>query len=43
MLQMVEEAPNPAIAAVSTGLILLAVLVMILADRMVGLKKLAEF
>jgi putative spermidine/putrescine transport system permease protein len=43
MLQMVEEAPNPAIAAVSTGLIALAVLVMIIGDRLVGLKKLAEF
>jgi putative spermidine/putrescine transport system permease protein len=43
MLQMVEEAPNPAIAAVSTGLIALAVLVMVIGDRLVGLKRLAEF
>ena len=43
MLQLVEERPDPMIAAVSTLLILLAILAMILGDRLVGLKKLAEF
>jgi putative spermidine/putrescine transport system permease protein len=43
MLQLVEESPNPAIAAISTGLILLAVLVLFVGDRLVGLKRLAEF
>lgn len=43
MLQLVEERPDPMIAAVSTLLILLAILAMIIGDRLVGLKKLAEF
>lgn len=43
MLQLVEESPNPAIAAVSTLLILLAVLVLVIGDRLVGLKRMAEF
>ncbi|UHC20188.1 ABC transporter permease (plasmid) [Methylobacterium currus] len=42
MLQLVEERPDPAIAAVSTLLILLAVAVLILGDRLVGLRRLAE-
>lgn len=43
MLQLVEERPDPMIAAVSTLLILLAILAMIIGDRLVGLKRLADF
>lgn len=43
MLQLVEERPDPMIAAASTLLIVLAVLAMMIGDRLVGLKKLAEF
>ncbi|BAQ50097.1 MULTISPECIES: ABC transporter permease [Methylobacterium] len=42
MLQLVEERPDPTIAAVSTLLILLAVAVLIIGDRLVGLRRLAE-
>jgi len=43
MLQVVEESPNPSIAAISTGLILLAIVALVIGDRLVGLKRLAEF
>src|SRR4030095_4307060 len=43
MLQYVEESPDPIIAAVSTCLILLAVLVLFIGDRLVGLSRLADF
>ncbi|SJZ33509.1 putative spermidine/putrescine transport system permease protein [Enhydrobacter aerosaccus] len=43
MLQYVEENPDPTIAAISTGLVLLAILALIVSDRLVGLRKLAEF
>jgi putative spermidine/putrescine transport system permease protein len=43
MLQYVEETPDPTIAAISAGLVLLAVLVLIIGDRLVGLRKLADF
>lgn len=43
MLQYVEERPDPTIAAISTGLILLAVLALIIGDRLVGLRRLADF
>jgi putative spermidine/putrescine transport system permease protein len=43
MLQYVEESPDPTIAAISTGLILLAVLALFIGDRLVGLRRLAEF
>jgi putative spermidine/putrescine transport system permease protein len=43
MLQFVEENPDPTIAAVSTGLVLLAILALIVGDRLVGLRKLADF
>jgi putative spermidine/putrescine transport system permease protein len=43
MLQLVEERPDPTIAAISTGLIVLAILVLIIGDRLVGLRKLADF
>jgi putative spermidine/putrescine transport system permease protein len=43
MLQYVEENPDPTIAAISTGLVLLAILVLIIGDRLVGLRKMADF
>jgi putative spermidine/putrescine transport system permease protein len=43
MLQYVEESPDPIIAAISTCLILLAVLVLFIGDRLVGLSRLADF
>jgi putative spermidine/putrescine transport system permease protein len=43
MLQYVEESPDPIIAAISTGLILLAMLALLAADRLIGLHRLAEF
>jgi putative spermidine/putrescine transport system permease protein len=43
MLQLVEERPDPMIAAISTLLILLAILAMVIGDRLVGLKRLADF
>jgi putative spermidine/putrescine transport system permease protein len=43
MLQFVEERPDPVVAAISTGLIVLAILAMIVGDRLVGLRRLAEF
>lgn len=43
MLQYVEETPDPTIAAISAGLVLLAIVVLIIGDRLVGLRKLADF
>jgi putative spermidine/putrescine transport system permease protein len=43
MLQFVEENPDPTIAAISSGLVLLAILALIVGDRLVGLRKLADF
>jgi putative spermidine/putrescine transport system permease protein len=43
MLQLVEERPDPTIAAISTGLILLAATAMVIGDRLVGLRRLADF
>ncbi len=43
MLQYVEERPDPTVAAISTGLIVLAALAMLVGDRLVGLRRLAEF
>jgi putative spermidine/putrescine transport system permease protein len=43
MLQYVEESPDPTIAAISSGLILFAVLALFVGDRLVGLHRLAEF
>lgn len=43
MLQYVEENPNPVIAAISAGLILFTVVILIVADRLVGLRRLASF
>jgi putative spermidine/putrescine transport system permease protein len=43
MLQYVEENPDPTIAAISSGLVVLAILALLLGDRLVGLRKLADF
>lgn len=43
MLQYVEENPNPVIAAISAGLILFTIAILIAADRLVGLRRLASF
>jgi putative spermidine/putrescine transport system permease protein len=43
MLQYVEERPDPTIAAISAGLILLAVVALVISDRLVGLRRLADF
>lgn len=43
MLQYVEERPDPTIAAISTGLILLAIFALIIGNRLVGLRRLADF
>jgi len=42
MLQYVEESPDPTIAAISTLLILLSVGVLIVGDRLVGLRRMAD-
>ena len=42
MLQYVEENPDPTIAAISSGLVLLAILALLVGDRLVGLRKLAD-
>ena len=38
-----DEIPDATITALSQGLILLAVIVMIIGDRLVGLRRLADF
>lgn len=43
MLQYLEENPDATIAAISSGLILLTIIVLFIADRLVGLRRLAEF
>jgi putative spermidine/putrescine transport system permease protein len=43
MLQYVEERPDPTIAAISGLLILLAVAALIVGDRLVGLRRLADY
>jgi putative spermidine/putrescine transport system permease protein len=43
MLQYLEENPDPTIAAISSGLILVTIMVLLLADRLIGLRRLAEF
>ena len=43
MLQYVEERPDPTIAAISAGLILLTIIVLVITDRLVGVRRLAEF
>ena len=43
MLQYLDETPDPTIAAISTGLILFAIVALVIADRLVGLRRIAEF
>ena len=43
MLQYLEENPDPTIAAISSGLIVLTIVVLLISDRLVGLRRLAEF
>jgi putative spermidine/putrescine transport system permease protein len=43
MLQYVEENPDPTIAAISSGLVLLVILTLLVGGRLVGLRKLADF
>jgi putative spermidine/putrescine transport system permease protein len=43
MLQYVDEQPDPTIAAISAGMVLLAIVALIIGDRLVGLRKLADF
>jgi putative spermidine/putrescine transport system permease protein len=43
MLHLLEENPDPTIAAISSGLIILTVVVLLVGDRLVGLRRLAEF
>ncbi|HXJ77817.1 MAG TPA: ABC transporter permease [Candidatus Methylomirabilis sp.] len=43
MLQLLEENPDPTIAAISSGLIVLTIVVLLVGDRLVGLRRLAEF
>ena len=42
MLQYVEESPDPTIAAISTLLILLSIGVLVIGDRLVGLRRMAD-
>ena len=43
MLQFLEEQPDPSIAAMSACLILLTIIVLFVGDRLVGLRRLADF
>jgi len=43
MLQYLDETPDPTIAAISSGLILFAIVALIMANRLVGLRRIAEF
>jgi putative spermidine/putrescine transport system permease protein len=43
LLIYLEVSPDPTIAAISTGLIVLTALFLLVADRLVGLRRLAEF
>ena len=43
MLQYVEERPDPTVAAISALLILLAVVALVIGDRLVGLRRLADY
>ena len=43
VLRYLEESPDPTIAAISSCLILLAVVVLFIAERMVGMRRLAQF
>jgi len=41
MLQYIEESPNPTVAAISAVLVALTVVVLIIGDRLVGLRRMA--
>lgn len=43
ILRYLEESPDPTIAAISSCLILLAIVVLIVAERLVGMRRLAQF
>lgn len=43
ILHYLEESPDPTIAAISTCLIVLAILVLVLAERLIGMRRLAQF
>ena len=43
MLQYVEERPDPTVAAISALLIGLAIVALVIGDRLVGLRRLADF
>ncbi len=43
ILRYLEESPDPTIAAISSCLILLAVVVLVVAERLVGMRRLAQF
>jgi putative spermidine/putrescine transport system permease protein len=42
MLQYLEEQPDPSLAAMSSGLIMLAVVVLVIASRTVGLHRMID-
>lgn len=43
ILHYLEESPDPTIAAISTCLIVLAIIVLLLAERLIGMRRLAQF
>jgi putative spermidine/putrescine transport system permease protein len=43
ILRYLEESPDPTIAAISSCLILLAIVVLFIAERLVGMRRLAQF
>ena len=43
VLRYLEETPDPTIAAISSCLILFTIIVLVLAERLVGVKRLAQF
>ena len=43
ILRYLEEQPDPTIAAISTGLILLTMVALMIAERLVGMKRLSQF
>jgi putative spermidine/putrescine transport system permease protein len=43
ILRYLEETPDPTIAAISSGLILFTIMILLAAERLVGVKRLAQF
>ncbi len=43
ILQYLDESPDPTLAAISSGIILLTIVILLIADRLVGLRRLGEF